>query len=297
MRLAILADIHGNLPALETAFQEIEEDAVDGYIVAGDMVAGPNPVEVLNRLRELGAWMIRGNNENYILRFASGEAPAWWYKARQWAFMYWNYCQIDKDTLKFIDDLPEQRTVHITGTDPIRVVHGSPRNISELIYPDKDMAPLQIALRTASEPVLIFGHTHEPWEVRENGRLAINPGSVCGTFNGKTSGSYAILSWGNGYWEVELREVHYDVALTRKAFEDTGLLREGGAFAERWLYDIEMGVNTLPRFVKYAYRKAAEAGYADSPFIPDEIWERAAESFEKSLKKEIYDHRNPSPHP
>lgn len=152
MRLAVLADIHGNLPALETALQEVEEDAVDGYIVAGDMVAGPNPVEVLNCLRELGAWMIRGNNENYILRFASGDAPAWWYKAHQWAFMYWNYCQIDKDTLKFMDDLPEQRTIHITGTDPIRVVHGSPRNISELIYPDKDMAPLQIALRQFRSP-------------------------------------------------------------------------------------------------------------------------------------------------
>ena len=55
MRLAILADIHGNIPALEAALKEIENDAVDGIIVAGDMVAGPNPVEVINRLRELNA--------------------------------------------------------------------------------------------------------------------------------------------------------------------------------------------------------------------------------------------------
>ena len=285
MRIAVLSDVHGNIPALEATFQEIEKDEVDGIIVAGDMVAGPNPVEVLTRLRELGAWMIRGNNENYILCFASGDAPAWWYKAHQWSFMHWNYRQMDEDALKFMKDLPEQRTVHIPGTSPIRIVHGSPRNISELVYPDKDMAPLQIALEMVPEPVLIFGHTHEPWKVRENGRLAINPGSVCGTFKGKTGGSYAILSWGNGHWEAELREVHYDVAATRKAFEDTGLLKEGGAFAERWLYDIEMGVNTLPHFVEYAYQKAAEAGYADSPFIPNEIWERAAKSFEQKLEK------------
>lgn len=285
MRIAVLADIHGNLPALETALQQVEEDAVDGYIVAGDMVAGPNPVEVLNRLRELGAWMIRGNNENYILRFASGEAPAWWYKAHQWSFMYWNYRQIDKDTLKFMDNLPEQRTIHLAGSDPICVGHGSPRNISELVYPDKDMAPLRIALKTVSEPVLIFGHTHEPWEVRENGRLALNPGSVCGIFKGEIGGSYAILSWKNRHWEVKLREVQYDVASTRKAFEETGLLKEGGAFAERWLYDIEKGVNTLPRFVEYAYQMAAETGYADSPFVPDEIWDRVASSFEQKLEK------------
>ena len=75
MRLAVLADVHGNIPALEAALSEIERDAVDGILVAGDMVAGPNSVEVLRRLRDLSASMIRGNNENYILRFADGDAP------------------------------------------------------------------------------------------------------------------------------------------------------------------------------------------------------------------------------
>lgn len=285
MRLAVLADIHGNIPALETTLQDVEKDAVDGFIVAGDMVAGPNPVEVLNRLRGLNAWMIRGNNENYILRFASGDAPEWWYTARQWAFMHWNYRQMDEDTLKFMEDLPEQRTVHLPGASPIRVVHGSPRNISELVYPNKDEAPLQIALDMVSEPVLIFGHTHEPWQIRQNGRLVFNPGSVCGTFMGKTGGSYAILAWENNHWEVELRETHYDVALARKAFEDTGLLKEGGAFAECWMHDIETGLNTLPRFVEFAYEKAVEAGYSDSPFVPDEIWEQAAKIFKQKREK------------
>jgi putative phosphoesterase len=285
MRLAILADVHGNIPALETALKEIEKDAVDGFIVAGDMVAGPNPVEVINRLRELDAWMIRGNNENYILRYASGEAPEWWYTSRQWSFMCWNFRGMDADTLNFMKELPEQRTVCFEGMDPICVVHGSPRNISELIYPEKDRAPLNIALGMVSEPVLIFGHTHEPWQVRLDGRLALNPGSVCGTFMGKAGGSYAILSWENSRWEVELRELHYDVALARKAFEDTGLLEEGGPFSERWLHDLEVGINTLPRFVEYAYRKAAEAGFPDSPFVPDEIWEKASELFKIDLAK------------
>ncbi len=287
MRLAILADIHGNIPALETALKEIEMDAVDGFIVAGDMVAGPNPVEVINRLRGLDARMIRGNNENYILRYASGDAPDWWYTARQWSFMLWNYRRMDEDTLGFMKTLPEQRTINFVGADPIRVVHGSPRNVSELIYPEKDRTPLDIALDMVSEPVLIFGHTHEPWQVRLDGRLALNPGSVCGTFMGKTGGSYAILTWEKDCWEVELRELHYSISLARKAFEDTGLLKEGGAFAERWLHDLEVGINTLPRFVEFAYRQAAEAGYADSPFVPDDIWEKSNELFKIKLAKGI----------
>lgn len=131
MRLAILADIHGNIPALEAALREIKRDALDGLIVAGDMIVGPNSVEVIRRLRELDARMIRGNNENYLLRFASGEAPDWWHTARQWSFMRWNYRQMNEETLNFIKGLPEQLIIHLTGTDPIRVVHGSPRNVSE----------------------------------------------------------------------------------------------------------------------------------------------------------------------
>ncbi len=83
MRFAILADIHGNIPALEAFLKEVKKEGVDGFVVAGDMVVGPNSVEVLNRLRALDAWMIRGNNENYLLRFFSGEAPDWWYTAHQ----------------------------------------------------------------------------------------------------------------------------------------------------------------------------------------------------------------------
>jgi putative phosphoesterase len=285
MRIAVLADIHGNIPALETALNEIHEDKVDGFIVAGDMVGGPNPVEVLDRLHDLGAWMIRGNNENYILQFASGEAPGWWYTARQWSFMHWNFQRLDQKTLALVKSLPEQEIIAIPGCDPIRVVHGSPRKISELVYPDKDISILDIALQMVAEPVLIFGHTHIPWQLQRNGQLALNPGSVCATLAGKTGGSYAILSWENHQWEVELRELHYDVLLARKAFEDTGLLKEGGVFAERWLRDIEIGKNTLPLFVDYAYEQAAKAGYSDSPFVPDDIWDEAAKSFDEVYER------------
>jgi hypothetical protein len=185
--------------------------------------------------------------------------------------------------LDFLTTLPEQRVIRIENTDPIRVVHGSPRNVSELVYPDKDMGPLNSALEMVSEPVLIFGHTHESWLLRQNGRLAFNPGSLCGTFNGKTGGSYAILSWEHDHWEVELRELQYDLALIRKAFHDTGLLKDCGAFAEFWLRDLEAGTNTLPHFVRYAYKKAEQAGYAHSPFVPDDIWDKASELFKVDL--------------
>jgi len=285
MRLAVLADVHGNNPALEAALSEIEQDAVDGILVAGDMVTGPNSVEVLRRLRALGAWMIRGNNENYILRLASGDAPDWQYHARQWAFMRWNLQQMDKDSLTFLRNLPEQRTLTFGGADPIRMVHGSPRDVSELVYPDQDMSRLETALKMVPEPVLIFGHTHIPWQLRLDGRLALNPGSVCGTFNGQTGGGYAILTWDGVRWDAELRKLHYDLSLIRQAFEQTGLLAASGPIGECWLHDLEHGVNTVPLFVEFAFEQAAQAGHADLPYVPDKIWDASYELFKIKLSK------------
>jgi hypothetical protein len=192
---------------------------------------------------------------------------------------------MNEEVLNFIKGLPEQLAVHLAGTDPIRVLHGSPRSASESICPEKDLPGLKSALEMVPEPVVIFAHTHECWQMRLDGRLTLNPGSVCSTFNQKVGGSYAILSWENGRWEAEFRDVRYDLALIRKAFEETGLLQEVGAFAERWLHDIEKGTNHIQAFVDYAYRLAAEAGYPDSPFVPDEIWDKANESFEIGLAK------------
>jgi putative phosphoesterase len=285
LRLAVLADIHGNLPALETALQEIEEYAVDGFIAAGDMVAGPDPQGVVNRLRDLGGWLIRGNNENYIMRYFSGEAPDYWYTCQQWAFMHWNYRQLDQATLEFLAALPEQRVIHLPGTDPIRVVHGSPRNNAELVYPDRDISLLDIALAQTTEPVLIFGHTHLSWQLRRNGRLALNPGSLSGKFNGQLGGGYALLTWDGGQWQAELRELHYDIDLIRKSYRDSGLLEEGGAIARYFLRDIETGTNSLPRFVDFAWDMAHQAGYAEAPFIPDHIWEQAEILFASELSK------------
>lgn len=285
MRLAILADIHGNIPALEAALKDVEQTGVDGLIVAGDMVVGPHSVEVVDRLRQLNARMIRGNNENYLLRLASGEAPDWWYTAHQWSFIRWNYGRMNEDTLNFIRDLPEQIVVHIAGTEPIRVTHGSPRSASESIDPEKDVENLTSALAMVPEPVLVFGHTHQAWQRRLDGRLALNPGSVCSTFDRQAGGSYVLLSWENQRWEVEFRDVLYDLTLIKKAFEETGLLKEVGAFAERWMNDIEKGTNCVQAFVNYAYKQAAEAGYADAPFVPDEIWDKANEQFEIDLAK------------
>jgi putative phosphoesterase len=279
-RLAVLADTHGNLSALKAVLLDIERCGVDHIVVAGDLVGGPKPAETIRLLRSHGSWMIRGNSDTNFVRYATGEAPAEWRTSLQWGLTRWGVRQLDTDTLDFIASLPEQRVVDLPNTDAVRVVHGSPRHPTESIYPDRDLTILDLALAQMTEPVLVCGHTHEPWVRERDGRLAFNPGAVCGPLNGDTRAQYALLTWHGSRWEVEHRAVLYDLEQIRADFEESGLLEEEGALARSFLLSIETGLNVGDQFLSYAYRLAAEAGHENCATVPNAVWERASKTFD-----------------
>jgi len=298
-RLAVLADVHGNLPALEAVVQDVRRQGVDGIIAAGDyLTSGPFPVEVVHLLRALDAWMIRGNAEGYFLAHRSGDAPEAWTTSYQWAAMRWSYRQLDSDTLDFTAQLPEQRVVAVDGTAPIRVVHGSLRSPSERLYPERDpialswfreadlLPPdreprrLERALERIEEPVLVCGHTHIPWMQSHGRRLALNPGAVSLSLDGDVRAHYALLTWEGDRWQVEHRAVPYDLDRVRRSFHASGLLAEGGAFARAMLLTIEAGQNAIGHLFSHIDRLAAGAGLEDWVVVPDDLWERAVASFD-----------------
>jgi putative phosphoesterase len=284
MRLAVIADIHGSLPSLAAVLSEIHALSVDGLLVAGDMTCGPNSAEVLQILQAEDARMVLGNNENYLLRFDLGQAPDWWHTSHQWAFTRWVYQNMDRASLDLLHALPEQRVIDLPGTAPIRMFHGSLQDSAEHLYPGLHPEPLQVAFAMATEPVLACGHTHIPWQERQDGRLAFNPGAVFFPCNGDLGAQYAVLTWKAAGWEVEHHSVAYDRSLVRRAYTDSGLLQEGGAFARGVLLAVETGKDMAMDFLAYANQKAAEAGYPDCEYVPDDIWEAAMESFDWERK-------------
>jgi predicted phosphodiesterase len=299
MRLAVLADTHGNLPALEAVLADAWQQGVDGIIVAGDFTTGgPHQLETISLLRSLGSWMIRGNSEGYLLAYDVGDVSDSWRVSKQWASVRWSYLRLNRETLDFIAALPEQRVVTLDDAAPIRVVHGSPRSPSEHLFPDqdpvsldafrraglllpgRDPAKLDQALAQIKEPVLVCGHSHIPWKQEQDGRLVLNPGSVGAPINGDVRAQYALLTWRDGHWQAEHRAIAYDLGRIRAAFRESGLLEEGGAFARAWLLDIETGQNVSGRFVSYTHDLVAEAGYEGSSVVPDSIWEQAIATFD-----------------
>ncbi len=280
MRLVVLSDVHGNLPALEAVIDELSDHEIDGIIFAGDLVGGPQPVETFQRLSSLGAIMISGNSDTNFFKLRTGQAPKEWYESLQFALLRWADKRIDDITFNCLQSLPQQRCIKFEGTSSIRVVHGSPRNQSEEIFPDRNPEILDIALSQIDDPVFVCGHTHIPWKIEVGGRLAFNPGAVCGPLNGQVCAQYAIMNWEKDCWQVEHHLVQYDLDLIRTAFHESGLLYEGGAFARSFLRSIESGKNVAECFLHHAYRLAEEAGFGDLNVVPDEIWERADATFD-----------------
>jgi len=280
MRLGILADVHGNLPALEAVIHDMEPYRVDGVIVAGDLVGGPHVNETLRLLRSLRHWMILGNSDINELRLDRGDAPTEWHARQQFAMLRWGHAQLSQESRLLLRALPEQIRVDLPGVAPIRVVHASTCDPYQGISPDLEPTELGRALAETSEAVLISGHTHIPWNVERNGRLAFNPGAVCGPLNGDVRAQYALLAWRGQRWRVQHRAVSYDLARIRADFVESGLLEQGGPLARAFLLSIETGTNVGMDWLEHAFRLAAEAGYRDCQVVPDDTWDQAALTFD-----------------
>ncbi len=303
MRLAVLSDIHGNLPALEAVLAEAERAKVDGYILAGDYQGGPYVVEIISLIRSLApSWIIRGNGEESEIALIEGRVPDAWYKNKQFGLGRWIHAHLDQSSLDFICSLPAQSVCAIPGTPPIRIVHGSPRDSIEHLYPDRDPIKMAlfyragfpgqeqepISLKTAlseiGEAFLVCGHTHISWQQSEDGKLALNPGSVSVSAERDALAHFAVLTWNDGTWQVELRAVPYDHARLHAACRDSGALEAGGPATRALLLNCEIGENVWWHFLCHARRLAAAAGYADCSAIPDEILDEADWTFDWEYK-------------
>jgi predicted phosphodiesterase len=141
-KLAILADIHGNLPAFEAVMLDLKQHApLDAILVAGDITGGPGQQAILHVLMESQAVMIQGNGEQRIARLADGSAPDYYYTAHQFSLPRWAHEHLTKEQRSLLCALPEQRVFSLPGVDPIRIVHGSLRKVDELILPNLDCHP------------------------------------------------------------------------------------------------------------------------------------------------------------
>jgi putative phosphoesterase len=198
MKIVVLSDIHGNLPALRAVAEHFEPWRPDLVIVNGDIVnrgpcSGAALSFVLNK-REIEGWqLLRGNHEDYLLRCGQQDLVTSGPTFELNRFAYFAYQQLNGGE-KQLAEMPEQFSWFSPDGSEFRVVHASMRNNRDGIY--QDLTDDELRLRIAPSPaVFVTGHTHQPLLRRVDETLVVNAGSVGAPFDLDWRPSYGRFSW------------------------------------------------------------------------------------------------------
>ena len=228
MRIAILSDIHANLPALDAVLGAL--GPVDAVWHLGDVVGyGPHPDEVVDRLRSIDAIGVRGNHDAAALDPEMAE----WFNPDARLAIEWTAGRIAPATRAWLAALPDRRLA-----DGITLVHGSPRDPTWEYVTSAGGAAANLA--AFATPHLLFGHTHIPLAYRADGvrmatieaadgsslaldsrRILANPGSVGQPRDGDPRASAMILD--TLARTLAWRRVAYPIADVQAAMRAAGL--------------------------------------------------------------------------
>lgn len=214
MPTLVLADIHGNLPALEAILSHPAAAACTEIISLGDHVNfGPQSRAVHDRLVSLGAIMLLGNHEERLTRPADAEFDGY-----NWRLMRWTAEQMHGIDLRLPMDLRR---------GSILFTHGTPGEPYHLVQPSE--VPALLDTLPDGVTLLLSGHNHTPWDVSHGGRRAINPGSAGmrelppgASQSGEPGLAPFLILDGES---ITHHTAHYDVDAVARAFLDTGASR------------------------------------------------------------------------
>jgi putative phosphoesterase len=183
MRLGLIADIHGDMRALETTLTRLEQLAVDQIVCLGDLVGyGSEPDAVVARIHDGGIPCIRGNHDRWAIE-----------RRQILGLRAWKAADLRDDTWDFLGRLPASLRLELGGRI-IELYHGSPAGDTEYVTAYKPMPPsVQQFWEQSDARVLVLGHTHIPMIDRGPRGTVINPGSVLGVPGVQTSYTFAVL--------------------------------------------------------------------------------------------------------
>jgi len=225
--IALISDIHGNLPALEAVLDDAARHGAQTIWNLGDMLGyAPFPNEVLQALQEAGAVSIIGNYDLKVLDFER--------KRRRWKRMkapakfigfQWNDARLQPDSRVLLASLARQIRCTINGME-VLLVHGSPASIDELLSSDTPVPRFEVLAEKAEADLVVCGHSHEPFVRRIGKTYFVNPGSVGRPEGGDWQASYSLLAIADGDVKVGHRRVPYDIERVVRAVHAAGLPKD-----------------------------------------------------------------------
>jgi len=272
VRVAILADIHGNLPALEAVLDDVERHHVDRLVVNGDLVnRAPDGVAVVERVRAIGADVTLGNHDDLMRALVERDAaiPEAFHVDPFWEANRW--CARELATggvLEALSTAPMTVRVAPAGGPSVLISHGSPRHFREGY--GRYLAPETVSEISEMHPadVLVGSHTHHPMLKRWGRVTVMNTGAVGVPFNRDARAQYLLLDLVAGAWRPVFRRVAYDVSAALAAFGRGDYLARGGLLARLFHDEIRDARSYLVPFQMWAAERGEPLGEAS--------WERYA---------------------
>lgn len=235
MRIAVLSDVHGNVPALDAVLEDIERHGVEAIVCLGDHVSGPiDPAGAAERIMALGATSIRGNHDRWVVDPSLRHEP--------WSVDEFARKQLNAHHMGWLAGLPATAKLG----DAVFLCHGTPGSDEAAwldnfydgrttILPSEEEVAREA--RGVDQKVILCGHTHIARTLRlSDGRLIVNPGSVgMQLLRGSPDAHYAIVERRQGHWQTALIGVPYDTEAAARLAEDNGFPNWGAAIRYGWV--------------------------------------------------------------
>ncbi|HMD57986.1 MAG TPA: metallophosphoesterase family protein [Solirubrobacteraceae bacterium] len=233
--VAVITDIHANLPALQAALATIEVLGIGRVFCGGDLVGyGPHPNEVCALIADLEIPTIYGNYDYAIAREEEDCGCAYITphdRELGQRSVDWTLAHTSRESKQFMLGLPFDLRFAV-GDVEVHLVHGSPRKVNEYLFEDKPARLYERLAAGETDRVLVFGHTHKPWVHEYGGVLFVNCGSVGKPKDADPRGAFAVLRPAVDSVEVSIERVEYDASAVAAEVREAGL---PGEFADKLL--------------------------------------------------------------
>jgi putative phosphoesterase len=229
-RVAVITDVHGNLPALEASLARVDALGIESVSCGGDLVGyGPHPNEVCALIQERAIPTIYGNYDYAIARDEEDCGCAYVNQHDRelgQRSVDWTLAHTDAASKDFMRTLPFDLRFELGGRR-VRLVHGSPRKVNEYLFEDKPQRTFERIAALADCDVLVFGHTHKPWIHTYAGVLFVNCGSVGKPKDGDPRSAFALLEAdAGGNVTATIERVPYDAEGVAREVAASGLPTE-----------------------------------------------------------------------
>ncbi len=226
IRLAVVSDVHGNLPALEAAFDRARGLGVDTIVHAGDLINGPASRECLELCEAEGIAGVGGNHEGYVLHCDDADAPEAWQTDR-FDPARWTRATLSSAQISAVAGWPELLRPHAD----VAIVHAAPGDRHYRFAGFVGDRSAQDAYAPLSAEIVVCGHTHREHARRTDGKLIINMGSTGAPLLGDPRPRLLLLEKRDGSWSWELLRVPYDPTHVLELARRHGWLALGGVAA------------------------------------------------------------------